>query len=270
MGGGDGTLVCHPGGPGFSSRYLDDLAGLGTQLRLVLIDPRGTGDSDRPRDPTAYRTSDYVADLEELRAYLGLDTLDLLGHSHGGVVAQAYAATYPHRVRRLVLASTLARFHEEQVQAMEEAMQAKSDEPWYEDARAALAAEQEGAFESDEELGELVRREMPFYFARFGDDEREYLTFLAGERVNADALRLFNTEIFATFDTRPELARIESPTLVVAGARDFITGPVCAAELVAGIDGAVYVELAESGHFVHVEDRDRFRGEVLRFLRNGT
>lgn len=177
---------------------------------------------------------------------------------------------HPSRVRRLVLASTLARFREEQVAAMEEAMQAKSGEPWYEDARAALEAEQEGKFESDEELGRLVVREFPFYFARFGDAEREYLTILAGETVNADALRLFNTEIFATFDTRPELARIEAPTLVITGEKDFITGPVCAAELVAGIDGATYVELERCGHFVHVEERDRFRGEVLRFLGNGS
>jgi pimeloyl-ACP methyl ester carboxylesterase len=211
-----------------------------------------------------------VTDVEELRGHLGLEELDLLGHSHGGVVAQAYAAAHPDRVRRLVLAGTLARFREEQVAAMEQAMQAKSGEPWYEDARAALEAEQEGEFESDEELGELVLREFPFYFARFGDEERAYLAMLDGETVNGDALRLFNREIFGTFDTRPELARIDAPTLVITGEKDFITGPVCAAELVAGIAGAVYVELAGCGHFVHVEERDRFRREVFGFLGNGS
>ena len=37
------TLVCHPGGPGFSSLYLGDLAGVDRELELVLLDPRGTG-----------------------------------------------------------------------------------------------------------------------------------------------------------------------------------------------------------------------------------
>ena len=45
------TLVCHPGGPGFSSIYLGDLAGLGDELELVLLDPRGTGGSDPARGP---------------------------------------------------------------------------------------------------------------------------------------------------------------------------------------------------------------------------
>ena len=161
-------LVCHPGGPGFSARCFGDLAGLGESLTLVMLNPRGTGGSDRPADPRAYATEDYVADLEELRAHLGLEQMFLLGHSHGGVVAQAYTARHPECVERLVLASTLARFHAGQVEAMEAAMEARSSEPWYEDARAALEAEQAGEWESDEELAELVLREFPFYFASYG------------------------------------------------------------------------------------------------------
>ena len=60
-------LVCHPGGPGFSSRYLGDLAGLGEELELVLLDPRGTGGSDPALDPRGYAIEDYASDLEELR-----------------------------------------------------------------------------------------------------------------------------------------------------------------------------------------------------------
>src|SRR5439155_1543152 len=112
------VLVCHPGGPGFSAVYFGDLAALWEQYTLVLLNPRGTGGSDRPRDRRAYQVDDYVADLEELRAHLGQERMLLLGHSHGGVVAQAYAASYPGRVRRLVLASTLARFGPGQQAAM--------------------------------------------------------------------------------------------------------------------------------------------------------
>src|SRR3954471_21062202 len=135
-------LVCHPGGPGFSSRYFGDLAGLGESFTLILFDPRGTGGSDRPADPRAYTTEDYLADLDELREHLGLERMLLLGHSHGGVVAAAYASAHPGRVDRLVLASTLARFAKEQEHAMESAMDAKAGEPWYADARAALEDEQ--------------------------------------------------------------------------------------------------------------------------------
>src|SRR3954471_23265944 len=132
------TLVCHPGGPGFSSLYLSNLGGLDRELELVLLDPRGTGDSDPARDPKAYSIEDYANDVEELREHLGLEQINLLGHSHGGVVAMDYAARFPDGVENLILASTLARFAQEQVGAMEAGMSAKAGEPWFEDASAAL------------------------------------------------------------------------------------------------------------------------------------
>jgi pimeloyl-ACP methyl ester carboxylesterase len=260
------TVVCHPGGPGFSSRYFGDFAGLGARFRLVLLNPRGTEGSERPDDPRAYTTEDYVADLDELRAHLELERMLLLGHSHGGVVAQAYAARYPDRVERLVLASTLARFQSAQEAAMETAMQARAGEPWYEDAMEALRAEQAGDWGSDEELGAIALREMPFYFARFGDAERRHLALLEGEVPCGDALKLFNDEIVATFDLRPELPRITAPTLVITGEDDFITGPVCARELAEGIADAELALLADCGHFVFVEQRERFAAAVDDFL----
>jgi pimeloyl-ACP methyl ester carboxylesterase len=259
------VLVCHPGGPGFSSRYFGDLAGLGASFTLVLLNPRGTEGSDRPADPRAYATEDYLSDLEEVRAHLGLERILLLGHSHGGVVAQAYAAAHRDRVTKLVLASTLPRFAEEQRSAMEAGIQSKADEPWFADALAALEDEQAGRFESDKELAELAFREFPLYFARYGDAERAYLDRLRGETPVADALLLFNNEILTTFDLRSLLPKITAPTLVITGEEDFITGPVCAAGF-ATIPDCRTVVLPDCGHFIFVEARNRFRDEVTAFL----
>jgi pimeloyl-ACP methyl ester carboxylesterase len=259
------VLVCHPGGPGFSSRYFGDLAGLGERFTLALLNPRGTEGSDRPVDARAYRTEDYVSDLEELRAHLGLERMLLLGHSHGGVVAQAYAAAHPDRVEKLVLASTLARFAEGQQTAMEAGMQANAGEPWYEDAVAALEAEQAGEFEGDGELAELAFREFPLYFASYGAAEQAYLEGLRTEIPVADALVLFNNEVFTTFDLRPDLPKITAPTLVITGDEDFITGPVCAADFVT-IPDVRTVVLPACGHFIFIEARDRFRVELETFL----
>jgi proline iminopeptidase len=259
-------LVCHGGGPGFSALYLGDLGGLDDHLELVLLDPRGTGGSDRPADPRAYAIGDYAADVEELRAHLGLERTSLLGHSHGGVVAIAYAAQYPERVERLILASTLARWGPEQEAAMEAGMASHADEPWYADARAALEAEQAAAFSSDEELAGLSFREFPFYFNHYGEKERAYLETLRAEIPNADTLRFFNEEIFPSFDLRPELRSITAPTLVVTGAEDFITGPASATEIAAGIANVETVVIPECGHFVFVEAPGAFREAVLAFL----
>ena len=265
--GNDGpVLVCHPGGPGFSSSYFGDLAGLWERFTLVLLNPRGTAGSGRPADPRAYQIEDYVADVEELREHLGLEKILLLGHSHGGVVAQLYAARQPERVEKLVLASTLARFGAEQQKAMREGMDRRSGQPWYPDAVAALEEEQEGKFSNDEEMAGLVFRELPLYFAHYGAAEEGYLDTLKSEALNADTLRLFNKEIFETFDLRGELGKIKAPTLVITGDDDFICGPVCADEIAAGIKGARKVIVGDSGHMIFIEQPEEFEREVAEFL----
>jgi pimeloyl-ACP methyl ester carboxylesterase len=260
------TLVCHPGGPGFSSRYLGGLGGLAEQLELVLLDPRGTGESDPPSDPRAFAIDDYASDLEELRVHLGLERMCYLGHSHGGIVGIAYAARYPERVERLILASTAPQFSAEQNAAMEEAIEARSGEPWYEDARGALERELKGEFSGDEELMALGLRMMPFYFARYGDPEREWVGVLAGDRLNADATRLWEKEIFGTFDLRPQLERITAPTLVITGEDDFITGPSAARALDERLPNAATVIVPGAGHMIFVEAPEAFREAVLSFL----
>jgi len=260
------VLVCHPGGPGFSSSYFADLAGLWEKFTLIMLNPRGTGGSDRPFDSGAYQINDYVADVEELRGHLGEERLLLLGHSHGGVVAQAYAAAYPGRVRRLVLASSLARFGAEQEAAMRAGMDKRSGQSWYADAAAALEEEQEAMFADDWQLTDLFFREVPLYFAHYGAVEAGYADTLRSETINADALKLFNEKIFNTFDLRDRLPSITAPTLVITGDDDFICGPVCAAEISSAIPGAHEVIVGDSGHMVFVEQPQAFHDEVADFL----
>jgi proline-specific peptidase len=260
------VLVCHPGGPGFSSAEFSDLAGLWERFTLIMLNPRGTAGSERPADPRAYQTDDYVADLDELRDHLGLERMPLMGFSHGGVVAQAYAAKHPARVSRLVLASTLARFGSEQEAAMKAGMDKRSGQPWYADSAAALEEEQDGKFRTDQELAELVFREMPFYFAHYGPAEAGYVDTIRSDTFNADALRLFNAEIFSKFDLRDQLPSITAPTLVIAGEDDFICGPVCAREMSAAIPGAREVIIGDAGHMTFIEQPQAFHDEVAGFL----
>jgi len=260
------VMVCHPGGPGFSATYFGDLAALWEQHTLIMLNPRGTGGSDRPNDSRAYQIDDYVSDVEQLRQHLGLERMLLLGHSHGGVVAMAYAATFPDRVRRLVLASTLCRFGPDQEAAMRAGIDKRTGQHWAADAIAALEEEQAGHFVSDQELSALVFRELPLYFAHFGAAEAGYLDTLKSETVNADALKLFNQEIFTTFDLRSRLPAITSPTLVITGDEDFICGPICAKEICAGMSGARLVVVGDAGHQVFVEQPQTFHDGVADFL----
>jgi pimeloyl-ACP methyl ester carboxylesterase len=263
------TLVCHPGGPGFSSLYFADLAALGDELELVLLDPRGTGGSDPARDPGQYAIADYASDVEELREHLGLEQLLLFGHSHGGVVAVEYAASHPDRVERLILASTLPRHGPEQEAAMQRAVEARAGKPWYADAVDALQTELQGEFADGRELMELTRRMMPLYYADYGEREQRHVASLAGDSLCVDATRLWEKELWEHFDLRPLLPSLAMPTLVITGERDFITGPACAGELSEGIPAAETVVLPGSGHMIFVEAPEEFREAVLGFLLAG-
>ena len=258
------TVVCHPGGPGFSSRYLGDLAGLGDELELILLDPRGTGESDPARDARGYLIEDYADDLEELREHLGLERLTLFGHSHGGIAAMEYAAARPERVERLILASTLPRHGSDQEAAMQAAIELRASEPWYDDACEALEAEAAADFGDGAELMDLCRRMMPLYYARYGEREQAHTASLDGDSMCVDATRQWEAELWEHFDQRPKLARISAPTLVVTGAEDFIAGP--AAQEFDALPNARRVVIDGCGHMIFVEAPDQFREAVLSFL----
>jgi len=259
-------VVCHPGGPGFSGAYLGILGGLDRSYTIVALDPRGTGGSDQPGSDDSYALDDYVADLGLMQDHLGLDRIDLLGHSHGSLVALLYASRYPGRIRRLVLVAVGSRFHDEQIEAMHAAMQQRSGEPWFDDASAALQQEQEGNFRDDAELGRIVARELPFYFAHHGENEQAFVRLALERPVHGAALRYFNSREFLTFDLRPALASVTAPTLVVAGEEDFILGPAACAEVADGIANARLEVLENVGHLPWVERPEEFALTVKTFL----
>jgi len=126
-------------------------------------------------------------------------------------------------------------------------------------------AEEAGEFADDEELGQLVAREMPFYFAAYGERERAYVQRLSEHPVHAPALRHFNQREFRTFDLRPVLGRITARTLIVAGSEDFILGPESGREVAAGVPEAELVELPGVGHVPWVEDPAAFSKAVAPF-----
>jgi pimeloyl-ACP methyl ester carboxylesterase len=69
--------------------------------RVIRYDMLGHGRSLKPPGP--YRLDDFVRQLAELAGRLGLGRFDLAGFSMGGMVAQAFAAGFPQRLRRLAL-----------------------------------------------------------------------------------------------------------------------------------------------------------------------
>ena len=75
--------------------------------RYVAIDMAGHGHSDHRPAGTFYHYFDYLSDLVEVLDVLKVDDVSLLSHSLGGTIASVFSATFPERVRRLVLLESL-------------------------------------------------------------------------------------------------------------------------------------------------------------------
>ena len=108
FGRGEPLVILH-GGPGASHDYfLPYLLPLARTNKLVFIDERGSGRSEKLEDVKQYTVENMAADVEAVRVALDLGKISLLGHSYGGVLAEAYALKYPEHLSHLVLASTFA------------------------------------------------------------------------------------------------------------------------------------------------------------------
>ena len=100
-------LVILHGGPGASHDYfLPYLLPLARYNRVIFIDERGSGRSQKLEDRSSYTIENMVEDIEAVRQALGLGKISLLGHSYGGALAQAYALKYQRNLSHLILAST--------------------------------------------------------------------------------------------------------------------------------------------------------------------
>ncbi|MGD0616716.1 MAG: proline iminopeptidase-family hydrolase [Bryobacteraceae bacterium] len=100
-------LVIVHGGPGADHTYfLPYLVPLARHHQLIFIDERGSGQSQKLDDPSGYTVEAMVEDVEAVRKELGLGRIALLGHSYGGVLAQAYALKYQQNLSSLILCST--------------------------------------------------------------------------------------------------------------------------------------------------------------------
>jgi proline iminopeptidase len=106
VGHGAPLMIVH-GGPGASHDYfLPYLMPLARTNKLVFIDERGSGRSEKLEDASKYTVENMADDVEAVRQALNLGKISLMGHSYGGVLAQAYAFKYQKNLTHLILGST--------------------------------------------------------------------------------------------------------------------------------------------------------------------
>lgn len=254
-------LVVLPGGPMRASAYLGDLGGLTAHRRLILLDLRGTGDSEVPADPDSYRCDQQVDDVEMLRAHIGLDHMDVLSHSAGASLAILYAAARPHRVRRLALitgnpsAVGLRTTPEERLAAARQ----RATEPWFAEAFPALEAWLNGTGDFDEVF-------MPFFYGRWDDTARVH-DAAAEEQTNDEAGdRYFADGAFTPEATRTALRALTAPVLLYAGEVDGGPSPALVRRAAAAFPNAEVIVQPGAAHYPWLDDPEEFVRRTVGFL----
>ncbi|HEX6040322.1 alpha/beta hydrolase [Longimicrobium sp.] len=252
------------GGPGQGSQSFAALAGprLEPSLRMVYMDQRGSGRSERPWDG-AYSIPLLVEDVEALRRELGVPRIGIIGQSFGGVLALEYAAKYPQHVSRMVIAAGLSDTPAS-LRAQCELL-ARTDTAAH--ARAVAAGGDGGcdpfqAYDGPAQ-GEFVARNM---FPDATVRARLEAADTAGGLRNTGELggAIFSQGLLSWRFSAHD--RLTMPVLVIAGERDHQIGLEPQRDLARRLPDAALRVYEGGGHFMYLDAPERFARDITAFF----
>jgi len=269
---GNGPIIfVHPGGPGMDWGY-EKMPEVEKFATLVYIEPIGTGNSSREPGPRGFNLDRYAADIDSLRARLGQEKIVLLGHSHGGFVAQTYALQYQPHLRGLILYDTTPTTGPEWQKDVEAGVATRKHEPWFAEAAKALALETSA--KTDSEITAIFKREYPLYVADYTNRAAEFEPYRAASICHIAPMRATDPSatdkvgVAPAIEVRDKLNVITVPTLVIVGKKDFITSEKFARIIHDKIHDSQLVILEKSGHMGHMEEPTVFADAVRVFLQS--
>jgi len=257
VGSGFPLIVLH-GGPGLDhSMFRPYLDPLGDEYRLLYVDERGQGRSQRV-DPATLSLEVFARDVDLLAETLELDRFALLGHSFGAIIATYHATELGTATAYVISAGG------DSSDALDADVQASLDALGKDGKAIADSWEAEKTVETDAQLKELLRDQLPFHF--HGQPPPGYLEDSVG---SPEVLRYFANMGYGAFDFRPRLNDVDKPTLVIVGEHDRTTTTRAARVLHEGIPGSELHIVPGAGHMSFVEEPDDYLSTVRNFLARG-
>ncbi len=217
-------------------------------FRLVLVDNRGIGHSDRPSG--SFTVADMAGDIVAVLDAAGIRRAHVLGASLGGMVAQELAIRHPARVDGLVLACTAPGW------PFAYPMPAASVRVVASAAR--MTAEAARRRHTENALSPATVRDRPELVTR--------LLGLQGTRSADTDVRPAQAAAGARYVGGLRKARIGARTLVLHGGADTVVDPRNGKLLAGRIPGARLVTFPDLGHLLFWEDPDGFAEAVTSFL----
>ncbi|MCM3611916.1 alpha/beta hydrolase [Planococcus sp. MERTA32b] len=222
--------------------FYREIGYLKDKFRIIALDSRGHGESDRPAD---FTLDDHIADTLALLDHLKLDSVYILGISMGSYIAQGAAIKQPERVEKLILAATKS--YGEQ-SSMAEMFDRYKEQLEGMSIAEKLAISSQLIFHDQEAVNAWQKR--------IAKNSR---------MLNADEQAAASAAL-RDFDFREDLKRITAETLVISGKHDGLNPPEKGRETAVLIPNADYMEFQDSGHAPNVEQDRLFLGVVEQFL----
>ena len=263
VGSGPAVLLIH--GIGDSSATWEEvIPALAKHHTVIAPDLLGHGESDRPR--ADYGVGAYACGMRDLLAVLGIDSVNLVGHSLGGGVAMQFAYQFPERVDRLVLVSAGG--------------VGRGVHPMLR-----VAATPGSEFTLPLATSAPVRAATKFaanHLKRFGSlgfgDDLSYLLSCYDALADPAARRAFLRTLRSVVDWRGQVVTMLDrcylqgaiPTMLVWGDRDHVVPWKHAKRAAGAMPNARLEVFRGTGHFPHHSDPDRFIAVLLDHLANTT
>jgi proline iminopeptidase len=259
-------LLLIAGGPGASHGYFQPFFSvLSDYFRIVYFDAFGRGKSDRAKSTIEYTFERDVDDIEGIRKALNLEKINVLGHSYGGMVAQAYALKYPNSVKRLILANSLfsAEMWQATIDNANYEIRNQYPEIWAKIEEIRI----KGMHAKGKELQEILNKVplgLTYFYNPFNADKctLEFNPDVYYSIAGGDADFIIGGDI-SKLDFRTELKNLKIPTLIIAGRFDRCVLPRFAVQYKLYAPQAEFIMFEKVGHFPFVEDPEMMF-EVLR------
>jgi pimeloyl-ACP methyl ester carboxylesterase len=214
-------------------------------FRVLAVDHRGAGASDRPEGP--YTIAILARDVLAVLASAGVGRAHMVGHSTGGLVAHTLALDHPAAVDRLVISGSWA----------------KPDRRFRLLFAARLALLDAGDLVAYQQLTQVLGYPTDWLEANAAALDADLAA--APVRLSPVGIHKARIRMLLDHDRSADLHQIRAPALVLAATDDVMVPAHHARELAGGIPGA-RLTLLKGGHFFPVVEPDGYAGAVRQFL----
>jgi len=266
-------LFLIPGGPGSSHFGLRSFDALSTTNTLVYFDGFGRGKSDAAKNVTEYSLQRDIDDLEAIRKAMGYSTINILGHSYGGLVAQGYATQHPQNTKHLIIANSFHSYLMWQENDDNSNREIKTNYPevWDE----LIKVRDKGVISSDS-IHQAIYNRVPYGFLyaynpdRFMSSGKKPYPNSSNKKlyyqmVGKDGDFIVGSDI-GNFDFRKQLKDLKMPILIIAGRYDRVAVPWMMVKYKEYCPQAKFVMFEKSGHNPQIEQTEEDFAIIREFL----